>query len=63
VMGRSGATRGPHQREERGSGSGQDAETLPPRMTGGEHPGQTVESCIIHLSPPRLVRASSRRMC
>ena len=48
VMGRGAATHGPRQREERGSGSGEHAETLPPRATGGQHPGQTVESRIIH---------------
>ncbi len=48
VMGRGAATRGPRQREERGSASGEHAETLPPRVTGGQHPGQAVKSCIIH---------------
>jgi hypothetical protein len=58
-MGRGAATRGPRQREERGSGAGKHAQALPPRATGGQHPGQAVESRIMHETPPRLVCAKA----
>ena len=60
LMGRGAATCRPRHRENRGSGK--HAETLPPRVTGGQRSGQAVEPRIFHLVPPRPARFKSRGM-
>ena len=52
VMGRDAATGRSRQGHESGSGAGKDADALPPRETGSQHPGQAIEPFIIHATPP-----------